>query len=282
MRESRANFGRMNFAILNRCFLAVGLCLLALSFECEALAEDNLPSASSVIQRMLRRSDQVSRSGEASKYTYEKRSLAEELDNNTGKPTKSTQQIYQVTPIQGIPFSRLIRVQDRELTQDEVKSQDGKEQEFRRRLAEGNHRATNKRGKDILNEKLLERYDFKVEKRERLDNRPVIVVSFRPKKPHLLEQSVEDKVLNRLAGKVWIEEAEAEVVKVRAGLTEDLSLGWFGMIGSIKRCDFEIERQRLPDGVWVDKSFVVSLAGRKVFSPMRYHSLEESYNFRKL
>jgi hypothetical protein len=271
----------MNFAILNRCFMVGRLCVLALWFECEAPAEENLPEASSVIQRMLRRSDEVSRSGDASKYTYEKRAFAEELDR-TGKATKSTQQIYKVTPIHGIPYSRLTRVQDRELTLEEIQTQDRKEQEFRRRFAEGNHRGTNKQGEDLLNEKLVERYDFKVEKREQVDNRPVIVMSFCPKKPHPQEQNAEDKVLNRLAGKVWVDEADAEVIRVRVGLTEDLSLGWFGMIGSIRRCDVEIERQRLPEGLWVAKTFAVSLAGRKVFSLMRYHSLEESYNFRKL
>jgi hypothetical protein len=92
---------------------------------------------------------------------------------------------------------------------------------------------------------------------------------------------MEDKVLNRLAGQVWVDEAEAEVLQVRVGLTEDLSLGLFGMIGSIKRCDVNIERQRLPDNVWVKKSFAVLLAGRKVFSPMGYRTVEEFYNFRK-
>ncbi len=128
---------------------------------------------------------------------------------------------------------------------------------------------------------MIGRYDFKVEKREQLDSRPVLVLSFQPKPGHSGEKTIEDKVLDRLAGRVWIDEAEAEVVRVQVGLTEDLSLGWFGTIGSIKQCDVKIERQRLPDGTWVAKTFAVSLGGRKVFAPMRYRSLEESSHFRK-
>src|SRR6185437_1121096 len=126
---------------------------------------------------------------------------------------------------------------------------------------------------------LIGRYDFKVEKRETLDTRPALVLSFQPKPGHGGEKSVEDKVLNRLAGRVWVDEAEAEVARVQVGLTEDLSLGWFGMMGSMKQCDVKIERQRLPDGDWVAKIFEISLAGRKVFAPMRSRSLEESYHF---
>ena len=268
-------------ADLNVCFLSAGLMVTAAVFPREVLAEDNLPSAASVIQRVLRRANDVAPASEASQYTYEKSSLSEDLDDK-GKPIKTTRKTYQVTPIQGIPFARLIRINNRKLTPEQLKAQDRKEQEFRRNIAEKDPKAAAKDEDDMLNAKLVDRYDFKVEKRDWRDQRPVLVLSFRPKKSNTSEKEVEDKVLNRLAGQVWVDEAEAEVIEVRVGLTEDLSLGLFGMIGAIKQCDVRIERQRLPEDVWVDKSFEISLGGRKVFSPMHHHSLEEFYNFRKL
>ena len=33
--------------------------------------------------------------------------------------------------------------------------------------------------------------------------------------------------------------------------------------------------------VWVNKTFDILLASRKLFSSMRYHSLEETYKFKK-
>ena len=247
----------------------------------QALAGENLPTAGAVLQRMLQRANDVAPAREAFRYAYEKRSLTEDLDDN-GRPIKTTRKTYQVTPIQGVPFARLIRINNRELTPEQLKTQDKKEQEFRRKLAGQDPKAAAAEDEEILNPKLIERYDFKVEKRDWRDHRPVLLLSFCPKKTNRLEKNVEDKVLDRLAGRLWVDEAEAEVVEVRVGLTEDLSLGWFGMIGSLKQCDVTMERQRLPGDVWVNKSFGISLGGRKVFTSMRYHVLEEFCNFRKL
>ena len=254
--------------------------MLVLCLPVEGQAEEGLPTAESVLQRMLRRAEAVGKEDTESKYTYEKRSVFEDLDE-AGKPTRTVEKIYLVRPIQRVPFSRLIRIQNRELTEQERITQDKREQDFRRKLAQKRSHPVTKEDEDALSAELIGRYDFKVETRERLDDRPVLVLSFRPKRGHSGEKSIEDKVLDRLAGRVWIDEAEAEVARVQVSLTEELSLGWFGMIGSMKQCDVKIERQRLPDGTWVAKSFAVSLGGRKVLTPMRYRSLEESYNFRK-
>ena len=271
----------MSRATLDGCSLIASLLLLAALFQREGLAGENLPAAAAVIQRMLQRANDTAPAREASRYAYEKRSVAEDLDDN-GTPVKTTRKAYQVTPIQGVPFARLIRINDRELNLEELKAQDRKEQEFRRKLAGKDPKGAATEDEEILNPKLIERYEFKVEKRDWRDHRPVLVLSFCPKKTSRLEKSVEDKVLNRLAGQLWVDEAEAEVAEVRVGLTEDLSLGWFGMIGSLKQCDVTMERQRLPDDVWVNKSFGISLGGRKVFTSMRYRVLEEFSNFRKL
>jgi hypothetical protein len=134
---------------------------------------------------------------------------------------------------------------------------------------------------DKLEASLVDRYNFQAEKRERIDDRPVVVLSFRPKKAALPEKGMADRVFNRLAGRVWIDETEAEVVQVEVGLTDELSLGWLGMVGSLKQCDITIAKQRLPENIWVNKSFAVSLRGRKVLSSMRLRTTETFYNFRK-
>jgi hypothetical protein len=54
---------------------------------------------------------------------------------------------------------------------------------------------------------------------------------------------------NRMAGKVWIDEADADTARIEVGLVEPLSLGWFGWLGSLNRCEISLERQRMPDGV---------------------------------
>lgn len=270
---------RVNRAVLKLVFWS-SLAALVHSVPCRAQVQDNLPTAESVLQRMLQRAQAMAREDNESKYTYEKRTVFEELAEN-GKPTRTRQKVYLVRPIQGVPFSRLIRIQNRELTEQERQVQDKREQDFRRGLAVKHPHAHDKEDEDALSPELIGRYDFKVEKRERLDNRPVLLLSFQPKQARPPEKSIEDRVLDRLAGRVWVDEADAEIARVRVGLTGDLSLGWFGMVGALRQCDVEIERQRLPDGTWVAKSFAVTLGGRKVLAPMRFRSVEEAYNFTK-
>jgi hypothetical protein len=259
-------------------FVSAHLLLVAFAGEVDGAASDPLPEASSVLARLEQRSDEVARTGRAAGYVYKKRTQAEELDNS-GKAVKATEKIYEVVPIDGVPFSRLVRIQDRDLTEEESKQQARKEAEFRRKLAEKGARA--RREDELLNVGLIARYDFKMERRDKVENRSVLVLSFRPKPKHAPEETVKDRVLNRLSGTLWVDEEEAEVVRVEVGLTEDLWLGWFGMVGSLKRCDFKIQRQRLPDGVWVNKEQTLELAGRKVFTPLRGRTLEEFYDFRK-
>jgi hypothetical protein len=84
-----------------------------------------------------------------------------------------------------------------------------------------------------------------------------------------------------MAGTIWVDEEESEVARLKVGLTEAISLGWFGMVGSLKQCDFSLENQRVGEGVWLKAKQTILIAGRKVVSAMRYRSTEEEYGFRK-
>jgi len=230
------------------------------------------------MEKVIQRSQEVARAGEADKYRYEKRSVEEELDA-TGKPTKTTEEIYDVIPIQGVPFERLVKVQGRDLSAKEVKEQNRKEEEFRKKVAEQDAERSSGTN-DVLNQELIDRFVFRVEARSNFLSRPVLILSFRPK-PSAPEKKIADKVLKRLAGILWIDEEESEIAQLKLGLTADLSLGLFGMIGSLKQFDLTLERARLPEGVWVDRKQTLVLGGRKVFSSMHYRTVEESSNFRK-
>ena len=268
----------MNPITLIQSFLTTSLLILELSGQCAALADDNLPDASTVMQRAVERATQVAHTGEAGKYVYEKRRVIEELDE-FGNVANTTEEIYEVILIQGLPFSRLVKIQNRDLTEDEIKAENRKRQEFRQKISGRDPEQMAKRNENWLTPALVERYDFKVERRDSYQNRPVLVLPFHPKTNCKSEKAIEDKVLNRLKGTVWVDEKEAEIARVQVGLTESILLGWFGLIGSIKQCDLDLERKRLVDGVWANEKQTVVLVGRKLFSAMRYRTLEESYNF---
>jgi hypothetical protein len=270
----------MNFVASYWAFMVGGLLVLTLYGHCASRTDGALPDASQMMKRVTERAEDAARAGEARKYSFEKRSIREELDAS-GKPTKTTEETYEVTPIQGLPFSRLIKIQNRDLTEEENEVENRKELEFRQKMAGKGYARPTRKNEDWLDPRLADRYDFQVEGRDSFQSRPVLIVSFRPKAARAPEKTIADKVLNRLAGTLLVDEQDAEVAQLKVGLTEDLSLGWFGMIGSLKRFDLLIERARLADGVWVTQKQSVVLCGRKVLGTLAYRTLEQSFNFRK-
>ena len=268
----------MRLGLICRCFLLLEFVAVAIS-RSAAAANTDLPDAAAVMEKVIQRSQEAERTGEADKYRYDKRSVEEELDRS-GNPTKTTEELYDVIPISGVPFERLVKVQGRELNEKEVKEQNRKEEEFRKRVAEQSTDRSSRTNDDYLNQEVVDRFVFRIEGRTNLLSRPVLILSFHPK-PSAPEKKIADKVLKRLAGTLWIDEGESEIAQLKLGLTADLSLGLFGMIGSLKQFDLMLERERLPEGVWVDRKQTLVLGGRKVFSTMHFRAIEESSNFRK-
>jgi len=275
-----ANFYGMHFGLLFRRLLLIEVWVSVALAQSTPPGDSALPDGATVMKKVIQRAQDVGRADEEDKYCYEKRSVDEELDAS-GRVTKTTEEDYEVFPILGVPYSRLVKIQGRELTEKETRDQNREEEEFRKRTAEQQSKQSSTTNTDWLDQSVVDRFAFQVEGRGRLQDRQVLVLSFHPKPNRGPEKTITDKVLNRLAGTLWVDEAESEIAQVKLGLTADLSLGWFGMVGSLKRFDLTLERARLTDGVWVDRKQTLLLFGRKLFSPMRFRTTEESSNFRK-
>jgi hypothetical protein len=55
-----------------------------------------------------------------------------------------------------------------------------------------------------------------------------------------------------------------------------------GLLGSLKRAFFAIERTRLPDGIWFDRSMKTDYEARKLAASTRVITVSEFSNFRRL
>jgi hypothetical protein len=237
-----------------------------------------LPPASEVTRRMLEHSQRVAESEQAPEYTYEKRSLLEQLDT-AGRATWSEEKIYQVRLVRGFPFNRMIKIQGRALTPEESKREDAREEKFQQQFVSADRRKLAARKQALVTPELLDRYQFGVKDRVVISNRPTLVVTFSPRDGDLPSRSVEDKILNRLAGTLWIDEEEADTARVETGLVEAVTVGWFGWLGSLTRCDLSLTRRRMPDGVWVNDRMTLSIQCRKLITTQRFRLTEESRGF---
>jgi hypothetical protein len=244
-------------------------------------AGEVLPEPSEVTQRMIERSQKVAQVDQGPQYTYQKRSLLQRLDA-VGTPLKSEEKLYQVTLIGGFPFRRLVRIQGRELSSEELRIEDEKEAKFRQRFMSVDPKKLVARKEGVVTPELLDRYQFVVEKRVVLSNRATLVLTFKPKEGNLPSSAIEDKLLNRMTGRLWIDEGDADTARLEVSLAEPIFLGWFGLLGSLTQCDMTLERQRMPDGAWIDTKQALLIQYRKLTATMRFRTTETSSGFKKV
>lgn len=115
-----------------------------------------------------------------------------------------------------------------------------------------------------LGEDLLQRFEFVVVGRERVNDRPAFVLDFRPARKRLPERGIKDRFINKTAGRAWVDEADAVLVKADLHLTEPISvLG--GLVGAVKVFTFNFLRERTPEGLWFTRDSQWHLEGREVF-----------------
>lgn len=257
--------------------LSILICLL--SAPLLAWPAHDLPAASNLIHRVVERAQIVARAGQTNHYAYEKRSIMSELDEKD-RVIKSTEKHYKVVLIGGLPFQRLVKVQGRELTAKELEKQDQRETAFRQRVTRVDLNRKAKRREGLATQELVDRFEFKITKREVIEGRPTLVVTFTPK-PGAPEKTMEDKVFQHVFGTVWVDEHEAEVAKLDASVRGPIPLGWFGAVGSLNKFHAMLERSRMPDGVWVNRKSSFLVVARKLFTAMRSKTIEESSGFRK-
>ena len=135
----------------------------------------------------------------------------------------------------------------------------------------GTNETTAARGKAFeksdfpLNDDLLKRFKFTMAGRETLNGRPTLVFDFVPVSRDLPEHTIKDRFINKAAGRAWVDEVDAAIVKANLHLTEKVSVVG-GLVGALWKFNFKFNRERLPDGLWFTRDTNWHLEGREFFS----------------
>ncbi|MGC3957640.1 MAG: hypothetical protein QM813_06735 [Verrucomicrobiota bacterium] len=135
--------------------------------------------------------------------------------------------------------------------------------------------------KDIeLNLGLVERFDFKLVERVLTNGSSLLVVDFAPKKTKLPEKGLQDRVVNRMAGRLWLDERDYAIQKCAVNLTESISIVG-GIVGEAKKFSYGFERERTEDGLWYVRASSWHLEGRQVVVHREADYHEERTEVRK-
>jgi hypothetical protein len=260
-------------------FLKIGCGLIGICWLTAANASDQtLPNARDVVSAMLERSAMVAGDEKSQPWAYDKVSVTDQLGDD-GNVTSTVEKIHRVRVYRGVPFSRLVKIQGQPLSPAELRKEDKREAEFRKRISGRDPGQVASKKEPLIMKDLVDRYRFEVRKRELIDGRPTLQVVFAIDPEKLVEKSLQDRILNRLAGTVWVDEATSEVARLDVYLTRSFSLGILGILGSLSECRFNLTRKPMPDGTWLPHLQETQITARKLSTSVHFRVKERCSNF---
>ncbi len=211
-----------------------------------------LPRAEEILKRAIERAKWVEEQKFDAKYSYTQRTTIDELDSKE-KVKRHVERRHQVFPIDGKPYARLIQKDGKPLAEKDVKLEQEHERKFRERLAERKRKGESmkKEEEDIeIDEELISRYKFVLTGRERVNGRPAYVLSFEPRSKDLPVKRRIDRLLNKVAGRLWIDEQDYEVSRADAHLAENVS-AWGGLLASVRKFLLRVEQTKVDETAWM-------------------------------
>lgn len=210
-------------------------------------------------------------------WAFDKLEVTEELDSNA-KVKERTEKEYRTRMIHGIPDSRLVKMGGRKLTGAEIKKENEKEAAFQKDLGGHDSKKAAKQHEEFDFKDVIARFEWNALRRESVHGRQTLVVTFQHK-PGKDNGSIEERLLNRLAGTLWVDETTGEVAQLEAHLTKGLSIGVWGVLGAIKDCRVALVSTPMTDGTWLPEKMMMSASARMFLSNVRFQMEQTSSNF---
>lgn len=191
--------------------------------------------------------------------------------------------VYEVKPIGGSPYERLIQRNGKPLPPAEQRKQ---EEQFRKAIAQAAREtparrlAKEERERAFMKE-IPDAFDFKLVGEEALPTGPAYVLQATPR-PGYRPRSRYAKAFSKMSGKLWIDKKDIQWVKADAVAMDNVSFGFF-IARMAKGAHIVLEQMRLPDGVWVPKQFAVKANARIMLVKSRNFDEQITYsNYRKM
>jgi len=279
----------MNPSRLPRFFAT--LLLAALSFPAAAQpdAEQPLPEVRTFLEevRQLLHSDEFL----LDQYTFTERRIEQRFDAK-GRVKKLTREVCEVYPsaLPGHAYRKLVERNGRTLSAEELAEQDREHEKKLAKRLKGGEAAEAKRRKrqaerrrreeEIIGE-LFRIYDIAIAGRETIEGRSTILVTFQPR-PGVKPTNRTGKVLQKFAGRAWIDEEDRQVVRAEAELLDTFSYGLGVLARLYKGATASFLRRKVNGEVWLPAEARFTGRGRLLLvKGLRIDSLSEYSEYKK-
>lgn len=231
-----------------------------------------LPDANEIIARVQKRLEKLHDAPNPNPATYTRTNYIVQLDSD-GKTNKTTQKIYRVQLVKGLPRARLVAIDGKELSEAEQRNVTAQEERFQRAIAQEKNPDYVK-PKAWLTDDIRDRFVFTTTGRTNSNGRSLYMLTFAPR-PDAPAKSMIDKVINTIHGGVWVDEEESEIARLDLLMTKPVKF-WGGIVGQLDAFDFTIHRARSAAGVWFNRQGLGNIRFRKLWSSMRLQIQENS------
>jgi hypothetical protein len=197
-------------------------------------------------------------------YTFTEKRIEKRLDGSGGVKKIKTE-TFEVYPSAepGKMYRRLVARDDVPISRNELAAQDKKQEERtelseKRRAAEDDaaraRRAAQEeqeqREEQQVSDEVFRMDDIRVEGRETLNGRATVVLSFAPK-PGYKAVTPAAKVIQKLAGRAWVDEQDRQLVRIEARLLENLGVGPARLARLQKGAQTYFVRRKVNDEIWL-------------------------------
>lgn len=232
-----------------------------------------LPEANAFVQGLAERQRQHEEA--INDFTYDVRDIQETLDKN-GAVKESRTSDYEVFHVQGRRVKRQVAKNGVAFTAEQLAKEDKEVQKRIKEVAE--RKAAGKTGDPPLSA-VLARYDFRSVAREDVDGRPAIVMDFTPR-PGKRDLDG-DWVLRNLAGRIWVDEEEREIVRAEMRNTSKIKVA-LGIGASVSELAFALRFHKVDQGVWLPLRVEAQAVGRlALVKGFRHRSTQIFSRFRR-
>ena len=242
------------------------------------------------IRELLRRAEEKDLENDKQQrdYTYIEREEEHKLDGH-GEVKKVESHTSEVLEIYGEPVERLIAKDDKTLSPEEAKKEDEKIQKIidkRKNESDSDHRKRLEREaksreddrKFVL--EVADAFNFRLIGSEAIAGRDTWVLEGEPR-PGYEPKTFGARILNRFKGRIWIDKADAQWVKLDITAIDTISVGW--VLARIhKGTHIIVEQTMVNDEVWLPKHVQLHFDARVALFKSFNEDVDQTYrDYRK-
>ena len=275
-------------------FLMLLWCMAPVASQAPVPGHAPLPSPTSAeLARRIREAVRLDYQTQAD-YTYVERRRDVKI-SKLGKVTIGPMRSFQVlpSPISGQTYKRLIAVDDKPLSAEELAKRDAehaadvKEDQARQaretpaqRAERLDRIASEQREREAILDDAFKAFEATVERRELVDGVPVLVARMKPRKDPPVTTR-EGRWMSHFEGYLWVAEADSQIVKVDMRATSDVTIGW-GVVGRIHKGSRVLFVRRRVANVWLPVETTYEASGRTlIFRPFQFNLTTTYSDYRR-